>query len=297
MRVSDSMTGLSLINNLNRNKAYIEELRTKIALNSKIRKPSDEPIGTARVLNLTDQLNGIETFTKNSDAGVAYLDNTIFHMESMQTEIEKIMINLADLNNGTLQDNKAEYAAKIDQAINTLMDLANSEFDGKYLFGGTDHSEKPFGYNAAETAIEVKVSGIDGEQKIQISKHLTQKINITGEELFGPVDGSDIFNTLIGIRDSLEAGLDPPQMLIEGVSDFNDKVINKLSEAGNLQNRLYDNMELLDNQALLLNDLVSREKDIDMAGAVMELQNREYLLNLSYKLSASILPKSLMDFM
>jgi flagellar hook-associated protein 3 FlgL len=297
MRVSDSMMGLNLINNLNRNKSHIEDLRTKIALNTKIRKPSDEPIGTARVVNLTDQLKGIETFSKNSDAGIAFLDNTIFHMESMQTEIEKIMINLADLNNGTLQDNKDEYAEKIDQAIKTLMDLANSEFDGKYLFGGTDHSEKPFGFDVAGTAIEVKVSGIDGEQKIQISKHITQKVNITGEELFGPVDGSDIFNTLIGIRDELLAGNDPPQLLIDTVSDFNDKIINKLSEAGNLQNRLYDNIELLNNQSLLLNDLVSREKDIDMAGAIMELQNQEYLLNLSYKLSASILPKSLMDFM
>ena len=297
MRVSDSMMGLSLINNLNRNKAHIEDLRTKIALNSKIRRPSDEPIGTARVLNLTDQLKGIETFTKNSDAGIAFLDNTIFHMESMQAEVEKVMISLADLNNGTLQDNKDQFAEKIDQALKNLMDLANSEFDGKYLFGGTDHSEKPFGYNAAGTAVEVKVSGINGEQKIQISKHITQKINITGEELFGPVDGSDIFNTLIGIRDELAAGNDPSEALKDIVSEFNDKIINKLSDAGNIQNRLYDNLELLDNQSMLLNDLVSREKDIDMAGAVMELQNQEYLLNLSYKLSASILPKSLMDFM
>ena len=297
MRISDSMRGQNLLNNINRNKSYVEELRTKIALNSKIRKPSDEPIGTARVLNLTDQLRGIETFAKNSDNGIAFLDDTIFHMESMQSEIEKTMVSLADLNNGTLQDNYAAYADKIDQTINTLLDLANSKFDGKFLFGGTDHSQKPFGFNAAGTAIELKVPGVDGEQKIQISKHITQKINITGEELFGTIDGTDIFNTLIGIRDSLAAGTAPPQALMDTVSGFNDKIINKLSDAGNLQNRLYDNKELLENQSLLLNDLISREKDIDMAAAIMELQNQEYLLDLSYKLSASILPKSLMDFM
>ena len=291
------MRGQNLINNINRNKSYIDELRTKIALNSKIRKPSDEPIGTSRVLNLTDQLRGIETFVKNSDNGISFLDDTIFHMESMQSEIEKTMVSLADLNNGTLQDNYADYADKIDQTINTLLDLANSKFDGKYLFGGTDHFQKPFGFDAAGTAVELKVPDAGGVQKIQISKHITQKINITGDELFGPVDGTDIFNTLIGIRDSLAAGTAPTQALLDTVSGFNDKLINKLSDAGNLQNRLYDNKDLLENQSLLLNDLISREKDIDMAAAIMELQNQEYLLDLSYKLSASILPKSLMDFM
>lgn len=64
MRISDSMRGQNLINNINRNKSYIDELRTKIALNSKIRKPSDEPIGTARVLNLTDQLRELKRLLK-----------------------------------------------------------------------------------------------------------------------------------------------------------------------------------------------------------------------------------------
>jgi flagellar hook-associated protein 3 FlgL len=297
MRISDSMMGHNLISNLNRNKSYIEELRTKIALNTKIRKPSDAPVGAARVLNLTDQLKGIETFAKNSDNGIAFLDDTIFHMESIQSEIEKTMVSLADLNNGTLQNSYTNYADKIDQTINTLLDLANAKFDGKYLFGGTDHSQKPYGLNALGDAVELKVPSVDGEQKIQISKHITQKINITGEELFGSIDGSDIFNTLIQIRDSLAAGNEPPQALIESVSGFNDKIINKLSDAGNLQNRLYDNKELLENQSLLLNDLISREKDIDMAAAIMELQNQEYLLDLSYKLSASILPKSLLDYL
>jgi flagellar hook-associated protein 3 FlgL len=297
MRISDAYIGSRFIHNLNRSRINIEQLRTKIALNTKITKPSDEPIGAARVLNLSKQLEGVETYMKNSEGGIAYLEETIFHMESMQSEIERVMVKLTELNNGTIDDGLPAIGDQIDALIDSMLDLANAEFDGKYLFAGTDHADKPYGYTADGSAIELKVTDVSQAQVIQISKHATQKINMTGEEIFGAIDGTDIFNNLIAIRESLYSGEVPSDALMESVSDFNESLINNLSTAGNIINRLHDNKDLLDNQTLLIKDLISREKDIDVAEAIMELQTQEYLLDLSYRLSSTLLPKSLVDFL
>ena len=63
-----------------------------------------------------------------------------------------------------------------------------------------------------------------------------------------------------------------------------------------MQNQLSNSEEMLSNQKILLQSLESNENEVDVAQAVLNMQNQDYLLQLSYKMSAMILPKSLVDF-
>jgi flagellin-like hook-associated protein FlgL len=70
-----------------------------------------------------------------------------------------------------------------------------------------------------------------------------------------------------------------------------------MSEAGNIQNRLEDTQNMLQSQDLETRELLSKEKDVDMAAALIQLQNEQYSLELSYKVSSMILPMSLLDYL
>jgi len=106
----------------------------------------------------------------------------------------------------------------------------------------------------------------------------------------------DIFNTLISIRNDLKNGVIPSDDDIQAVKDFNLHILDKLAEAGNLINQMDNTEEQLTNQKTLLTNLASKENDVDIAEAILELQNQDYLLQLSYKMSSMILPKSLVDY-
>ena len=95
----------------------------------------------------------------------------------------------------------------------------------------------------------------------------------------------------------MRSGVRPSDADVKVVEDFSKNVLNKLSDMGNISNKLYDVEEVIKNQILTLENLVAKEKEVDVAAAVMELQNQDYILQLSYKMSSMILPRSLLDYL
>ncbi|MCH7962682.1 MAG: flagellar hook-associated protein FlgL [Bacteroidetes bacterium] len=106
----------------------------------------------------------------------------------------------------------------------------------------------------------------------------------------------DIFNTLLTIKNKLENGELPTDEEVARVTNFNKHILNKLANAGNIINKLQDTKDVLSNQQFVLTGLISDEQDVDIAKAILELQNQDYILQLSYKISSMVLPKSLLDY-
>lgn len=106
----------------------------------------------------------------------------------------------------------------------------------------------------------------------------------------------DILNTLLTIKNKLANGELPTDKEVARVESFNQRILNKLANAGNIINKLQDTKDVLSNQQFVLTGLISDEQDVDVAKAVLELQNQDYILQLSYKISSMVLPKSLLDY-
>ncbi len=291
------MLNRSYLNTISQSRARVEELQTKIATNKRIQNPSDDPAGTSRLMRLSKQAEQLSSYRGNIENGLAFAENSTIAMETINDEVSNVLVTMTRVNNSANQDNMSQFAESIDASLNAIMQAANSEYDGKFLFGGTDFNQPPYGYTADESAIELKAGDVSGEHLLKISKFTNQKINITGKELFGDIDGStDIFNTLISIRDDLRNGVMPDAAATERIEDFSKNVVDKLAREGTVINKLTDTDLILENQEVIAQDLLSKENDTDIAKSLIDLQNQEYILELSYKMSSMILPKSLMDY-
>ena len=297
MRISDLMLQNNFLSSLNSTKARMEKLQTQVASNNKLNAPSDSPTGVAKVMRFENSISQANNFIGNIQNSLAFVNESISGLDFIQNEATKILVNLTQVKNAVNNENLDTFADQIDSSLNIILEAANKEFNDQYLFAGTDDSTMPYGYTADLSAIELKVSDVSGERNVKISKNITQKINITGSELFGSIDGTDIFNKLIEIRDNLRSGVRPSDADVKVVEDFSKNVLNKLSDMGNISNKLYDVEEVIKNQILTLENLVAKEKEVDVAAAVMELQNQDYILQLSYKMSSMILPRSLLDYL
>jgi flagellar hook-associated protein 3 FlgL len=413
MRITDNILTNTFLTGLSSNKTQMQKLQTQLAAQSKITKPSDSPMGTARSLRLSTQLSDNQVYSDNIANAQSGLDFTSQALDSMMSEMDKIMTTFTNINNPVNTAQYATYADYIDNSLSSMLNSANTEHDGKYIFGGTDYSSKPFDFSSDKKSVKVEVNDISGEQFVKTAPNITQKINISGAELFatnvqasGNVDSgnaggqtsatkvydargneynfnvtytktadntydmkysitdsggaaiyndsksvkfnpnnggiqsingenpdpisinvpgkeiyftydiadmtekagsssfsysanqkTDIFNTLIRIRDNLKNGVKPSDADYQAVKDFNNRLSQKTSETGNMINLMDSTDELLSNQNTQLTALLSKEKDVDVAKAIMDLQNRDYLLQMSYKVSSMILPKSLVDYL
>jgi len=286
----------NFLSNLNNSKEKMQKLQTEVASNNKVNNPSDSPSGAAKIMRFKANVSQTKDFIKNVDNSSAFLQESIRGLEYIFDETTKVLVNLAEVKNPRNDSNLNTYADQIDASLNIILESANTEFNGQFVFGGTDDSKPPYGYTADKSAIELKVNDVSGNRKVKISKNITQKINVAGSELFGNVEGTDIFNKLIEIRDNLRNGIKPTDEDVKAIEDFSTSVRNHLSEAGNVSNKLDASGEILSNQVLTLEGLISKESDVDIAAAMIDLQNYDYSLQLSYKMSSMFLTKSILDY-
>ncbi len=297
MRVSDSMLQSNFLRNLNYSKERMEELQVQIASNNKINNPSDSPSGAAKIMRFRANITQTKDFIGNIDNSLAFIQESMRGLEYILDESTKILVDLAEVKNPSNDENLKSFANQIDSSLNIILESANIQFNGQSVFGGTDDSSVPYGFSADGSTVELKASDVGGERKVKISKNITQKINISGSELFGDIDGTDVFNRLIQIRDNLQNGIKPTDDDIKAIEDFSSNVRDYLSEVGNVSNKLEDSQEILNNQILTIEELISKESEVDLAEATIKLQNYDYSLQLSYKMSSLFLTSSLLDYL
>ncbi len=297
MRISDSMLQSNFLRNLNNSKTQMERLQTQIASNNKINNPSDSPSGAAKIMRFRSNITQTKDFIGNIDNSIAFIDESMRGLEYILDETTKILVNLAETQNPSNDGNLESFANQIDASLNIMLESANIEFNGQFIFGGTDDSTVPYGFTTDKSAVELKATDVSGDRRVKISKNITQKLNVSGSDLFGNIDGTDIFNKLIEIRDNLKSGIKPTDADVTFVENFGDNVRDFLSNTGNISNKLVDSKVISTNQILTLEGLISKESEIDLAAATIELQNYDYSLQLSYKMSSMFLTRSLLDFL
>lgn len=148
MRISDLIISNNYIGNTNKIKERISLLNKQIVTGKKISRPSDSPVGTSRLMRISDQSGHLDAYKNNIKTSLAFLDETIFAMESIQSEVMNIVGKLTDLQNPINQNNLELYADMIDKSLKIILETANTKSDGKYIFGGTDYSSEPFSISA-----------------------------------------------------------------------------------------------------------------------------------------------------
>ncbi len=187
MRISDIILSSDYVNNLNTAKSKVNSLQNEIATGKKIMQPSDDPGGTSNIIQWNFQLNQMNTYSSNIDGGSSFIQDTTSAMQNVQSQVTDILTTLNSANNIDNMTNLSNIGDQVNQYLQTLISLANTESDGKYVFGGTDFSAPPYAMNSSNTAVQVQVGDVSGIQKITTSQNTQQQINLSGTDVFGTI--------------------------------------------------------------------------------------------------------------
>ena len=150
MRITGQMTSNSLVKNLNRHQAELDEIQTQIGTGLKIRKPSDDPGLATNQMYFRTRLHELEQFGRNLDDGKARLDQTDGALSTATDILQRVRVLTVQAANGIYQGDKgfeleAAIGKEIDQHLRALIEIANSrDATGKFIFGGHTIDKAPF---------------------------------------------------------------------------------------------------------------------------------------------------------
>ena len=203
LRVSSNMMGDNLINISRRNTERMLELQNSLAMGLKHRMPRENPIGVRHSMTYDRILFELGQFEKNVDDGKARLNLAESALASAGDILQRIReLGVQGANGIYTKEDRVKIATEIDELLNELVTIANTQFKGRSIFAGNDTLENPFQasrtyskYAGKDIIQKVEYIGDLGPQNREISRGNVVSVNVPGNEVFW-AENSSLFSSV-----------------------------------------------------------------------------------------------------
>lgn len=261
----------------------------------KINRPSDNPSGNITTLRMRTKLAQNEQFKNNATTAKSWLEKSEDALISMGDIMQRVRELAVKGANGTNDEGALNATAEeVDQLLDEMIVLANSQNSDRYIFGGTNTDKKI--YDGTTWAGNSQI------MQVEIGEGITTDLNLNGKKIFGIDDTlgnpNSIFATLqkfsMDLRSGDFDGINADIALIDG---HINTILSARSEIGAKSNRIDMTMSRLDAAELSYTKVLSDTEDADMAEVIIRLKEQENVYNATLAAGARIIQPTLVDFL
>jgi flagellar hook-associated protein 3 FlgL len=157
--------------------------QAQVSSRQRILTPADDPVASARIIQVNQELSQLEQYISNADSAETRLslaENQIQQVNNILVRIRELAIQ-ADAPQMTQTDRQG-IGAEIDARLDELVDLANTrDVNGEYIFAGFQGETQPFVQNADGS---FNYLGDDGQRMIQVASSTQIPISDSGSSIF-----------------------------------------------------------------------------------------------------------------
>lgn len=144
-RTSDYLLSQRLTNQMSADQLDLLRLQTQISTGRRVLSLSDDAPAAIRgvtLQSLLEQKTQIQTNLTTSQSYLAATDVALANAANTLNEMSGLAVRLSDT---TFSDSELAAAGEqVERAIQQMMDLANQQFRGRYLFSGSNTTTVPF---------------------------------------------------------------------------------------------------------------------------------------------------------
>ena len=168
MRVSTLSSYLNGLTSLQRLQSSLDQTQRQISTGRRILTPSDDPIASARALEMRESIARLQQFDRN--AGIA--NNRLAQEESALASVNDVLQRVRELaiqaNNATQSsESRGAIAVEMRQLLDGLVQVANQkDGNGRYMFAGMMEDTQP----VTRVGGSFAYNGDQGQRFIQIGE-------------------------------------------------------------------------------------------------------------------------------
>lgn len=159
------------------------DTQNQISTGRRILTPADDPVASARIIQINQEQSQLTQFIKNADSienRLSLAETQLQSATSILTRIRELTIRAGGL--GVTPEDREAIAAEVDTRLDELVNLANTrDTNGEYIFAGYKGSVKPFEQTSAGDYIYL---GDDGQRLVSVATSTTVPISDSGKDLF-----------------------------------------------------------------------------------------------------------------
>jgi len=288
MRVANRYIFESVKYNLGNISEELSKVNEIATTGKKINNLSDDPMGLTQSLTIQSDLAGIEQMGRNIDFGNSWLNASESALTSVETILSDTKALCVQMANGTIgADQRSVAAETVQNNLEEIVSLANTNVAGNYIFSGTKTDTVPFDQTTGA------YYGDSNAFAIKISKNSTIEIGSAGDAVFGT-----LFSTLTDLKDALQNNnVDGIQEAMDNLDGHFDDIKTKVSDVGSKMNRMEIKNKIYQDLNLTNTERLSNIEDADIAEAVMNVKAAELTYQAALASSSKVMTLSLVDYL
>lgn len=330
MRITNKMLSNNYLRDMNRNLKGLGKINEQMSTGKLISRPSDDPFKVARSMQLNTDINANKQYNTNIQDTINWLDSTdksLYQGTNVFQRVRELMVSSG--NAAYDSDQWKAISDEIKERVSEFTQILNTNFDGKYIFGGTKVTSKPLTtiYNPATKGNDIIYIDKDGNElnpnnpdqyamdqlksigsslQVEVSQGVTMEYNVSASDILSFKDGNGNDVDVIGLLSEIQSNLNSSNpsdraKICKGNLDSLDKVITNLltirSEIGAKQNRMESAQEKNEDENFNMTDILSSNEDIDFTQKSIEYSMAQTTYTAALQVSAKVLPKTLLDYL
>jgi len=267
MRVTNKIIQNRVLRGLRTAAQRLSESHERVATNKNLKRPSDDPVAHAKAMTYHRDLYKLRQTVTNAKSAF----DTFSYTDTILEKVDELLVDArnkaASMATDTVSEEaRSAVAGEIQIMISQMLQLANTQFAGRYVFAGHKVNTQPY----QDNGIQIAYYGDEGEiaQRVELGGQ-TITVNVPGPRVFGSGTGQageGIFEVLKDLRDSLNNNnTDEIRNSLSSIDDEIDKIANIRGEVGAKINRTQASMDELGIIELLLAGELSKIEEVDMA--------------------------------
>jgi len=279
----------------------LNEAIDTVTTGRKIKKLSDDPFRLALMLDTRADLADIDQFERNLEMGEAWLASTEESLRKVQDRLADLQVTSLQMLNDSYNKSDRELAAiEVEEVMNDIMQVTNTDVNGRYIYGGTSTNIEPFVFmnNAGEVvdvsnATRIGYKGDNQPFKIQTQNDNELTVGNDGSVIFGTM-----FDTLLKLRDALKNNdVDGIEEQLDPLKAHQEHISAENSVVGFRMTRLTFRQSVLDGVNITTKQKLANLEEVDMTEAISELSIKELMYQASLAASSKVINmKTLMDY-
>ena len=263
-----------------------------------VQKLSDNPVGAAQMIRYRDDIEGLRQYQTNIEYSKGFLDRSEEALKSIADNLIRAKELAVGMSNDTYDKNsRAATALEISEIVDEITQLANTTFNGRYIFGG-------FRNQTPCLSLDGDYLGDDGRIFLEISKGNFRPINLVGRDIFQATSAEqekghyDMMTTLDVLHDGL---VNSDKALMHAALNELDYQLEKTTSShailGAIGNSLKQTNDRLSSEEVLMRGRLSKVQDTDVYQATSDFKRTEATLQGTLSSSTKLLQPSLLNFL
>lgn len=331
VRISENQTASALLNAIRDNRQTFEKYSNEVSTGIKVAEPGDSTYsGTVSQLRgVLDKIEGYGARVKNVESALNFQEAVLGQATDLLVRAKEVAAQGANETNSTTE--RRALAEEILEIRDHMVTLANSQYQGEYIFHGASTNTPPFvedSYTTGEGGATSRwvyddrspeADGHDSVRQVRVTDNLTVRVNSPGNTTFEnavlALEGlarslqgvrTDTPATAIGVPNTGNAyGDDEFSVQTADIKRYMDALDTareteiqpeRVNIAGRLK-RLETASSLLDLTKISTKEVLSKLQDADMIDAASNLALAQTALEASLSVTNRVLNLSILNFL